>query len=586
MKNRVIALVMSCIISIQFFCCVSVNKASAASSVFEEASVNEVSEHEVGDITQSVTQDAAVWLNEEMSAFEITAIQRKDAKTNAAGYTVLDAGRGNPNWINTQARYAFSRFMVFAIGQSELEFKDGAMAGHATLDGIGERFDQEMNPEDETDAFLISAVDYCEKKLGLDRDELIKEFVDGIIGDYYPTPSRCLKNTEVILNEYLQSTLYNGADIKDLTVVFPTEGGSAAMCYIFQALSHNKILNPKDKIAIATPIFTPYLEIPDVCNYGLVSIDVSSTEEDNWDISEEELKKLEDPEIKAFFLVNPSNPASHALSQKTLDALQKVVEKNPDLIILTDDVYGTFVDNFQTIYSVLPYNTILVYSFSKLYGATGWRTGLIAMSKDNVCDKLLSELSDENKAFLAKEYSSITPDVEDFPFIERVTADSRSIGLYHTSGLSTPSQIFMDLLSLSHLVCEGKDEYIEKSKEVVNSRYTTLMNALELPCDESDMNAQYYTLINVDELCKKMYGEDFADWKQNTYTDLDFLNMLASEKGVVLMYGPGFDTKEGYVRVSLANLFEEDYVQIAERLKELIGDLYEIYQADELEAAA
>jgi len=42
---------------------------------------------------------------------------------------------------------------------------------------------------------------------------------------------------------------------------------------------------------------------------------------------------------KPIFLVNPSNPASHALSDKTLQRLKQVVEKNPNLIILTDDVF-------------------------------------------------------------------------------------------------------------------------------------------------------------------------------------------------------------------------------------------------------
>ncbi len=41
---------------------------------------------------------------------------------------------------------------------------------------------------------------------------------------------------------------------------------------------------------------------------------------------------LEDTDVKAFFLVNPSNPASHALSSETIDKLAEVVEKNPDLI--------------------------------------------------------------------------------------------------------------------------------------------------------------------------------------------------------------------------------------------------------------
>ena len=94
------------------------------------------------------------------------------------------------------------------------------------------------------------------------------------------------------------------------------------MVYIFDALSHNRLLKPGDQIAIATPIFTPYMQIPSVKDYGLVSIDVSSTEESHWEIDEAELAKLEDPSVKAFFLVNPSNPASHALSEMTLARLE------------------------------------------------------------------------------------------------------------------------------------------------------------------------------------------------------------------------------------------------------------------------
>lgn len=181
-------------------------------------------------------------------------------------------------------------------------------------------------------------------------------------------------------------------------------------------------------------------------------MDVTSTSQESWDIAQEELAKLEDPSIKAFFLVNPSNPASHALSNATLERLKKVVEKNPNLIILTDDVYGTFVNDFQTVYSALPHNTILVYSYSKLYGATGWRVGMVAMNKENVVDRLIAELPDEDKADLTHEYSIVSSNTSKMPFIERLCADSRSIGLYHTSGLSTPSQVFMDLLSLTHLI--------------------------------------------------------------------------------------------------------------------------------------
>lgn len=522
--------------------------------------------------------EADAQLQKEIGAFEITAEQRELAKTNEAGYPVLDAGRGNPNWINTQTRYAFTRFMNFAVSESELVMKKDSMAGQARQEGIGERFDAAMNPEDPTDAFLIDAVNYCVESLGLEKDSLLKELTDAVIGDYYPSPSRCLPNTEAILNAFLQAALYRGVDLAGSTGVFPTEGGSAAMVYIFEALSHNRLLKPGDQIAIATPIFTPYMQIPSVKDYGLVSIDVTSTAEDHWEIAEEQLSKLEDPSVKAFFLVNPSNPASHALSEFTLARLKRVVEKNPDLIILTDDVYGTFAEEFQSVYAVLPYNTILVYSFSKLYGVTGWRVGLIAMNEDNVCDRLLRALPEEDRNYLREEYSIVTAAPDELPFLDRVVADSRSIGLYHTSGLSTPSQVFMDLLALSHLIYAGRgeeDPYIRLANDTVHERYAALMEALGLAPDESASNAQYYTLVDVWSLAESGYGAEFADWLRAEKTQIDFLNDLARRKGVVLMYGPGFSAPDGTVRVSLANLNTEDYVEIARRLFELLDEYAE-----------
>ena len=552
------------IVSISFFACSRANDDS-------------LKLRNVGKYEQTMTKDAAVQMEKEIGAFEITAEQRELAKENIGGYKVIDAGRGNPNWINTKARFAFTRFMNFALSECQRTLNNGDMAGHADKSGIGERFDKSMNPADKTDAFLIKAIDYCVKNLNMDKDEIVYELVCGIIGDFYPSPSRCLKNTEVILNNYLESVLYNGKKLAGQTYVLPTEGGSAAMCYIFHTLSHNKLLKPGDKIAIATPIFTPYLQIPSVNNYGLVSIDVASEDKNNWDISDKELAKLESKEIKAFFLVNPSNPASHALSDATLKKLEEVVKKNPDLIILTDDVYGTFVNSFETVYARIPYNTILVYSYSKLYGATGWRIGLIATN--NVMDKLLARLPAKDKNELNKEYSIVTAEPESMKFIDRVAADSRSIGLYHTSGLSTPSQVFMSLIALTNLVEGGKDLYIEQSNELVRQRYITLMSELHLEADASDENASYYTLINVNDLIKRNYDEKFASWKIANKTDIQFLNDLAKKKGVVLMYGPGFDAQSGTVRISLANNNEEDYKELARRLFELLDEYHKEYIA-------
>ena len=518
---------------------------------------------------------------QELGAFEITAAQRELAADNEKGLKVLDAGRGNPNWINTQSRYAFARFMEFALQECERTFSDGNMAGQAEAEGLEERFYQTMNTSDKTDRFLVNAVDYCSKELGLDKNSLLEEFVNGIIGDYYPSPAMCLENSEVILNEYLQDTMYDGNILAGETQVFPTEGGTAAICYIFNALHHNRILNEGDKIAIAEPIFTPYLQIPDVNNYGLVSIDITSNEDENWDLPDEAFEVLSDPEIKAFFLVNPSNPASHQLTKKSLKKIAEAVENNPDLIIITDDVYGTFVNHFETVYSVVPHNTILVYSFSKIYGVTGWRLGLIAMNRENIVDDLIGDLSEDKKEFLRKEYSIVTEDPDSMTFIERIVADSRSIGLYHTSGLSTPQQIFMDFLALTHLICEEDDPYFRQSNEIIEQRYAALMETLDLPFEKDRGDAMYYALINLYKVAGIHYGQAFADWLSENVNEIDFLNDFAGRYGVVLMYGPGFGAEKGSVRVSLANLNEADYVDIGKRLLMLLDEYYSEFEIKE-----
>lgn len=49
------------------------------------------------------------------------------------------------------------------------------------------------------------------------------------------------------------------------------------------------------------------------------------------------------------------------------------------MMVITDDVYGTFIKGFRSLMYVLPYNTICLYSFSKYFGATGWRLAAMAL---------------------------------------------------------------------------------------------------------------------------------------------------------------------------------------------------------------
>ena len=119
---------------------------------------------------------------------------------------------------------------------------------------------------------------------------------------------------------------------------------------------------------------------------------------------------------------------------------------------MTDDVYGTFADNFKSLFAICPDNTILVYSFSKYFGATGWRLGVIALSDNNVLDKQIANLSKKEKKELEERYSSLTTDPASIKFIDRLVADSRNVALNHTAGLSTPQQVQMVLFALFNMM--------------------------------------------------------------------------------------------------------------------------------------
>lgn len=518
-----------------------------------------------------------------LGAFEISFEMLKIAEKNKNDNIFLNAGRGNPNWINTKARLAFNRLIDFGIFESYRTIRDTDLAGYTQLSGVKARFEAFLDPEDsEIDKFLLDVLKYAKNDLGFNMDEFVKELIDGALGNNYPVPSRSLKYTEIVLNKYLEDTLYNGVKLADKTEVFPTEGGTAAIVYIFNSLKRNKLIKPGDKIAINTPIFTPYLQIPELAEYELVEVFISSTEENNWEIPVDEIDKLADPEIKAFFIVNPSNPGSRALNQAALDEIKKAVESNPNMMIITDDVYGTFVNEFQTVYSVVPFNTILVYSYSKLFGATGWRVGLIAMQKENIFDKLISQLDDKSKEELNDRYKIVTHEPKDLPFIERLAADSRSVGLYHTSGLSTPQQIMEVLFSLTHLVNRGEEDlYFKASKDIVDTRYKDLHNAMKIKVDNADENAKYYSLINIFTIAEEKYGKDFRAYLENNFDQVDFLLNLADKNGVVLMDGVGFGSALGNLRVSQANLPTEDYNLIGKQIMLTLREYYEEYKKSE-----
>ncbi|MFS0784028.1 aspartate 4-decarboxylase [Bacillus sp. 1P06AnD] len=505
---------------------------------------------------------------------ELISLARQQEKKGVR--LLLNAGRGNPNWTAATPRQAFFTLGLFAVEETKRIWSDGDLAGMPEKPGIYGRFRRyhKEHPEAAGIELLADIIEYGIEQHSFDPDGWLFELVDGIIGDNYPVPDRMLVHIEKVVKEYLMKEM--GGDPKtDTHNLFAVEGGTAAMCYIFDSLMANRLMKDGDKLALMVPIFTPYVDIPELprYNFEVIEVHASAMNEDGrhtWQYPEEELDKLADPAVKIVCIVNPSNPPSVAMDEASMAYLKKVVqEKNPDLMIVTDDVYGTFADSFQSLMVTMPYNTLGVYSYSKYFGVTGWRLGVIALAEDNVFNKRIAELPAEAKEKINRRYSSLTTDPESITFINRIVADSRQVALNHTAGLSTPQQVQMAIFSVFSLLDED-NTYKEQTKRICRERKKLLYDHLKgLTMTKNPHSTAYYNEYDLLVWARMEYGPEFVEYLEKERSAIEFLFQLAERYSIVLLNGSGFEGPSWSIRVSLANLKNDQYIEIGKAINEL-----------------
>src|SRR5262249_48875118 len=147
-------------------------------------------------------------------------------------------------------------------------------------------------------SFLSAMLAFAVKKFGFDPDAFVHELVDSIIGDNYPVPDRMLGHNERIVHDYRMWASGGEPRPKGKYSGYAVGGGPAAMCYLCKSLKANRLLLPGDTIALGTPIFTPYIEMTHLEDYDLKVVEIKSPQENRFQFTDEEIKKLEDPKIK------------------------------------------------------------------------------------------------------------------------------------------------------------------------------------------------------------------------------------------------------------------------------------------------
>ncbi|WP_298257934.1 aminotransferase class I/II-fold pyridoxal phosphate-dependent enzyme [uncultured Litoreibacter sp.] len=138
-------------------------------------------------------------------------------------------------------------------------------------------------------------------------------------------------------------------------------------------------LEQDDEVLMCAPYFGQYKDI--VLILGGQAVALKCPAENGFRLSPEQLEAAITSKTRWIMLNLPSNPAGAVYTDDDLQALGAVLERHPDVLILSDEIYEHILFDGRTFRSFAAANpsfkdrTLTVNGVSKAYAMTGWRIG-------------------------------------------------------------------------------------------------------------------------------------------------------------------------------------------------------------------
>ena len=183
----------------------------------------------------------------------------------------------------------------------------------------------------------------------------------------------------------------NGLDYKPSQVVVSTgaKQSIANLCMV--------LLDPGDEVLLPAPYWVSYSAIATLAEAK--SIIIPSTVETDFKITPEQLEAAITPKTKLVMFNSPNNPSGTIYTEAEYRALGKVLEKYPDIYILSDEIYE-HINYGTTHFSIaaipeLYDRTITVNGVAKAFAMTGWRIGYIGAPEwiAKACNKMQGQIT-------------------------------------------------------------------------------------------------------------------------------------------------------------------------------------------------
>ncbi len=296
-------------------------------------------------------------------------------------------------------------------------------------------------------------------------------------------------------------------------------GGKQVLYNAFMAT-----LNKGDEVIIPAPFWVSYPDM--VLLAGGKPKIVKCTEQEGFKLTAKKLKKAISKKTKWVILNSPSNPTGAGYSKKEIQELAKILVKNKNIYILSDDIYEHVkYDNFNffTIAQIskLKNRTLTVNGVSKSYAMTGWRIGYAAGPEDII------------KAI-------------------------RKIQSQSTSNPSSVSQ------AAAVEALNGTQSFIKKRSNAFKQRRDFVVKSLNRIKGISCLtpNGAFYVFPS----CKGLLNK-----KTKLKTDTDFVQKLLEKSNVAVVQGSAFGL-DGYFRISYATSMK-NLKKAMERIKSFCESL-------------
>ncbi len=157
------------------------------------------------------------------------------------------------------------------------------------------------------------------------------------------------------------------------------------------------LLNPGDEVILPAPYWVSYSAI--VTLSQAKSVVIPSTIENDFKITPKELEKSITSKTKLIIFNSPNNPSGTVYSESEYRELAKVLEKYPDVYIISDEIYehinyGNSIFSFASIEKMYT-RTITVNGLAKAFAMTGWRIGYIGAPNwiAKACNKMQGQIT-------------------------------------------------------------------------------------------------------------------------------------------------------------------------------------------------